>query len=235
MVSQVPLPLSAPTHASFENFFPGEGAEPIITQLQSLQGEHAPRLLYLWGGEGGGKSHLLNAACARLEQQGVQPLYLPLKLLLQYPPERAQELLAGCPDGGVVVADDLHLVVGERHWEEALFHHLNEAKDRQQRLLLSGRQPLAELLIRLPDLRSRLAEAVTWQLQPLTDQQKWRVLQQRAEARGMVIRDELVAFLINRIPRDFHTLSALLERLDRETLAAQRKLTIPFVKQLLGL
>ncbi len=234
MVKQIPLSLSPQPHATFENFHIGSG-QSIVTQLQTLESATAPGLLYLWGGEGSGKTHLLNATCARLEQQGVAALYLPLKMFSRYPSQSAVSILEGSANYRVIVVDDVDAVAGDAHWEETLFHLLNQAKDCQQQVVISGRKPLAELKIALPDLRSRLGEAVVEQLQPLSSEEKWGVLQQRAEARGMEISDEVVHYLINRTPRDFHTLFALLDQLDQETLAAQRKITIPFVRELLGL
>lgn len=234
MGEQIPFSLSTQEHATFENFFAAAG-HPVLSLLQSLGGEDAPRLIYLWGAAGGGKSHLLSASCSRLEQQGVRTLYLPMKVLSQQPGKRALTLLEGLSIYSVVVLDDLDAVVGTPHWEETLFHLLNQTGDQQQQLVISGQMPVAELDIQLPDLRSRLGEAVSGQLQPLSAEEKWKVLQQRAEVRGMKISDEVAHFLMQRTARDFHALFALLERLDRETLAAQRKITIPFVKELLRL
>ncbi len=234
MSRQIPFPLSGQEHATFENFFATE-KQPLLSILKSLGSGEVPRLLYLWGGAGSGKSHLLHACCSRLEQQGVPALYLPLKLLSQQPSDRALTLLEGLSSYRVFVVDDLQQVVGERNWEEMLFHLLNQARDQQQVVVMSGRKPFAELGIGLPDLRSRLGEAVVEQLQPLSGEEKWSVLQQRAGARGMEISDEVVNYLIKRTPRDFHALFRLLDDLDQETLVAQRRITIPFVKELLDL
>ena len=234
MGEQIPFPLSRPEHATFDNFH-GVLARPVVSLLQRLGQQQAPHLLYLWGGEGIGKSHLLDACCHHLQQQGEPTLFLPLQQFSQYASESAMDLLAGTERYRLIVLDDLQSVAGDRHWEETLFHLLNQARDRGQSLLIAAAKPLSELGLQLPDLRSRLSEAVVEQLQSLSGEEKWQVVQQRAEARGMRISDEVVTFLINRTPRDFHALFELLEQLDHQTLAAQRKITIPFVKELLAL
>ncbi len=234
MTEQIPLSLSQREHATFDNFY-GAEERPAVVLLQQLISGNAPLLLYLWGGEGAGKSHLLHATCSGLEQQGERVLYLPLQSFAQYPPEAAAILLEGSKGCRLIVVEDLEQVVGNRDWEEQLFHLFNQARDRQQSLLVSAPQPLAELGVVLPDLRSRLGEAVIEYLPPLSGEEKWAVVQQRATERGMKIGDEVVHFLINRTPRDFHTLFELLDRLDQQTLAQQRKITIPFVKELLGI
>lgn len=160
--------------------------------------------------------------------------YLPLTLYRDQPIPPLS-LLEGLDQGGMILVDDVEAVAGEPKWEELLFHLLNQARDQQQSVVVTSQHPLSELAISLPDLRSRLGEAVSEYLQPLTAEEKWVVIQQRAHEQGMEIGDEVVNYLINRTSRDFDTLFTLLEQLDRETLAKQRKITIPFVKELLRL
>lgn len=234
MAEQLPLSLSSPEHATFENFC-AAASPSVVSLLQSLTRTEGPELLYLWGGEGVGKSHLLHASCNWLQQQGMQPLFLPLGTLSSYPAASAMSLLQGLERYAVVVLDDLERVVGSAPWEEMLFHLLNHARDHGQRVVVAAAAPLVELKLGLPDLRSRLGEAVVEQVEALSGEEKWVVLQQRAASRGMALSDEVVAFLMKRTPRDFYTLFQLLEQLDRQTLARQRKITIPFVKELLAL
>jgi DnaA family protein len=186
------------------------------------------QFIYLWGGEGSGKSHLSYATCDS------DSILIPLKTLQSIDAERGVDAIKGLESYQLIVLDDIDVVVGDRIWEEELFHLFNRVKDGGKRLLITASSPLSELQIVLPDLQSRLSEAVVEKLVALSDRDKWAVVQQRAAARGMKIGDEVVEFLINRTARDFHTLFTLLEKLDEQTLIAQRKITIPFVKKLLG-
>ena len=91
----------------------------------------------------------------------------------------------------------------------------------------------ADLAIELPDLRSRLAWGTVWYMPELTDPDKLAALQLHARHRGFTLPEEVGTYLMQRWPRDMHSLFALLDKLDHASLAAHRKLTIPFVRQFL--
>ncbi len=231
MGEQIPLSLSLPERATFENFH-GLSDRSHLAVLEEIGRGVGPHLLYLWGAEGAGKSHLLHAACNALDRSAPgQAIVLPLAALRR----EGVEMFEGVERHALVALDDLNAVVGDAAWEEALFHLLNRMRDIGHRVVITGQLPLSAMAIQLPDLRSRLGEGVVEHLAPLEDREKWQVLRQRAEERGMVISDEVAAFLMNRTARDFHALFALLDKLDQQTLIAQRRLTIPFVKELLSL
>ena len=82
-------------------------------------------------------------------------------------------------------------------------------------------------------MRTRLAWGLVYQLAPLADADKARHLKAAAARRGLALPDEVVAFLMSRLPRDLDSLNALLDRLDRHSLARQRPLTVPLVKEVL--
>ncbi len=233
MGEQIPFPLSEQEHASFENYHCNAPCAAVALLRNLPERGDSPYLLYLWGHEGVGKSHLLHATCHTQEQRGNRSCYLSLKTLSRQ--ASGHTLLEASPDCRLIALDDLDAVVSDRQWEEALFHLFNQARDNGQPMVVSGTSSPADLDITLPDLRSRLAEAVVEHLPPLSEEEKWAVLRQRAAQRGIQISDEVVHFLMNRTARDFNTLFRLLDQLDHQTLVEQRRITIPFVKQLLGL
>ncbi|HWV09432.1 MAG TPA: DnaA regulatory inactivator Hda, partial [Pseudomonas sp.] len=187
-------------------------------------------LIYLLGAEGVGCSHLLQAAFLLFEQRGEQAVYLPLRELSQYGPE----LLDNLEQCELVCLDGLDGVVGNAEWEEALFHLFNRLRDSGRRLLLAASHSPRELAVNLPDLKSRLTLALVFQLHELSDEDKLRALQLRASRRGLHMSDEVGRFILTRGERSMSALFELLERLDQASLQAQRKLTIPFLKETLG-
>ncbi|SVJ79973.1 Chromosomal replication initiator protein DnaA [Klebsiella pneumoniae] len=126
------------------------------------------------------------------------------------------------------------MLVGKREWEEGLFHLFNRLRDTGRRLLLAASKSPRELQVKLPDLKSRLTMALIFQLHGLSDEDKLRALQLRASRRGLHLTDEVGRFILNRGSRSMNSLFDLLEQLDRASLQAQRKLTIPFLKETLG-
>jgi DnaA-homolog protein len=173
---------------------------------------------------------LLQAACLRFEQRGEQAVYLPLAEVADYGPE----LLDGLEQSELVCLDDLDAVAGRADWEEALFHLFNRLRDAGKPLLLAAAVSPRELPVALPDLQSRLTLALVFQLHSLSDEDKLRALQLRASRRGLHLTDEVGRFILTRGERSMSALFELLERLDQASLQAQRKLTIPFLKETLG-
>jgi chromosomal replication initiation ATPase DnaA len=101
-------------------------------------------------------------------------------------------------------------------------------------VLLAARQPPAGVGIRLPDLASRFASSLVMQLQTPDDTELSEVLHVMADQRGLELGPGVAAFLLRRVRRDTHQLAVLMERLDAAALAAQRALTVPFVREVIG-
>lgn len=229
---QLPLGVRLRDDATFANYYPGANAAALgyVERLCEADAGWTESLIYLWGGEGVGRSHLLQAACLRFEQRGEQAVYLPLAEVVEYDPA----LLDNLERCELVCLDDLDAVVGRSDWEEALFHLFNRLRDSGRRLLLAASSSPRELPVQLADLQSRLTLALVFQLQSLSDEDKLRALQLRASRRGLHLSDEVGRFILTRGERSMSALFDLLERLDQASLQAQRKLTIPFLKETLG-
>jgi DnaA family protein len=130
--------------------------------------------------------------------------------------------------------DDLERVLGRRRWEEALFHAFNRLRDAGRRLVVAADVAPRQLEAILPDLASRLSWGTTYHLRSLDDTHCLAALQLRARARGLHLSDEVARYILHRGPRSMDALFDTLEVLDRASMSAQRKLTIPFVKQALS-
>lgn len=229
---QLPLGVRLRDDATFANYYPGANAAALgyVERLCEADAGWAESLIYLWGGAGVGRTHLLQAACLRFEQLGEPAVYLPLAELVAHGPN----MLDNLEQFELVCLDDLDAVAGLSDWEEALFHLFNRLRDSGRRLLLAASRSPRELPVKLADLQSRLTLALVFQLQSLSDEDKLRALQLRASRRGLHLSDEVGRFILTRGERSMSALFELLERLDQASLQAQRKLTIPFLKEILG-
>jgi len=229
---QLPLGMRVRDDATFANYYPGANAAALgyVERLCEPDAGWTESLIYLWGGNGVGRSHLLQAACRRVEQRGEPALYLPLAEGVKHGPA----LLDNLEQYALVCLDDLDAVAGQSEWEEALFHLFNRLRDSGRCLLLAASTSPRGLPVQLADLKSRLTLALVFQLQSLSDEDKLRALQLRASRRGLHLSDEVGRFILTRGERSMSTLFELLERLDEASLQAQRKLTIPFLKETLG-
>ena len=228
MSVQLPLHIGLRDSATFTNFYPADNAQ-VLAQLQQCASLDGERFVFIHGAIACGKTHLLQAVCHVASEQGRSVVYLPLAQRKEF----SVEMLEGLEHMDLLCIDDLDAIAGDTEWEEAIFHLYNRVRDGSARLIVAACNHPSAINVKLPDLQSRLVWGLLFMLQPLNEQQLTSALQLRAKGRGLELPDEVVAFLLKRCARDMNSLFDLLEKLDRESLVAQRKLTIPFVRQFL--
>jgi len=228
MPGQIPLHISLRDSATFANFLPAGNAQ-LLLQLVDAAALKGEQFIFLWGSAGTGKTHLLQSVCHALSANASTGVYLPLSHEGIRP-----EMLEGLESMPLIAIDDLQAVAGDREWETALFNLYNRVRDRGEgHLIVTGTANPQALDLSLPDLESRLMWGLVFQLQAMDDEQLSEALQLRAKGRGMDMPADVAAYILKRCSRDMHSLFDLLDKLDHESLVAQRKLTIPFVRQFL--
>jgi DnaA-homolog protein len=224
-MQQLPLRVRLRDSARFENFVADGNRE--VLELLAAPGARAPRVLWLWGRAGTGKTHLLQATCAAASERGLGAAYLDLAQA----PDSAH--LEGWESLDIVCLDGLDAVAADPAWNAALFRLYTLLQDGAGRLVVASNAPPASLPVVLPDLRSRLLAASVHHLSELDEPGQCAALQRRAAARGLELTDEAALYLVHRLPRDLHSLFGMLDELDQASLVAQRRLTIPFLRQAL--
>lgn len=227
---QLPLGLTLRESARFGSYFPGVNREAVAGLRLVAEGTGEPYIC-LVAPAGLGKSHLLQAACHRAAERQRTASYLPIKELVELTPD----LLAGQERQDLVCIDDVQALAGLAAWERGLFDLFNRVRERAGRLVVAANSRPDRTGFTLPDLASRLGWGVTYVLRPLPDEDVSRALVYRAAARGLLLPEETAAYLLKRIPRDLPSVFDLLDRLDEASMIEQRRLTIPFVKSVLGL
>ncbi len=223
--------------SSFDNFHDlrnREVLERIKTAVQRVAaaaahgGRGGFEQIFLWGESGCGKTHLLEAAARRMQEQDLAPAYVPLQLIPTFPPD----VLEGLDSSALVCLDDIHVVGGNRQWESALLHLYERTRTAGGLMLVTATANPAYLGTVLPDLATRFGAGLVYQLQALTDDDKIAALCLRAGNRGLDMSEDVARYVLSRYPRDPHALFRLLDRIDQASLAAQRRLTIPFLRVL---
>ncbi len=204
--------LAPPLQPSFANFVVGRNAEALAALRALADGRAAERSLYLWGGAGSGRSHLL----AALEQHGAwrwQP---------DIDPERPG---IGVLEG-VESLDDAGQI--------ALFNRLNAVRaDARLASVVTGSSAPAQLALR-EDVRTRLGWGLVYQLHALSDEEKLAALQAHAHGRGVQVAEDLLPYLLTHLPRDMRSLTAALDALDAFALERKRALTVPLAREWLA-
>lgn len=226
---QLALDVRLADYAVFENYTAGPNAAAVSSLQRAAQGE-GPNPIWLWGPADTGRSHLLQASVAVAHGRGLATAYLPLRELRTL----SAEVLAGMAAFDLVAMDDLHCVVATAEWERALFGLYEGLVPRGGRLLLAADMPPGQAGFALADLASRMASSVVYRLQRLSDGEWLEALQRRARWRGFDLPEETGRYLLGRVERGAGALFRLLDRLDRAALLEQKRLTVPFVRKVLG-
>lgn len=185
--------------------------------------------LYICGVPGSGKTHLC-LAIAETIQQHTSVAYLNFNELRDTAEPNA---LMSLMHADVICCDDVEAIAGDNAWQEALFHAFNELRLQQKRLLIMAENPPAQSTITLADLRSRLATGLVFQLAMMDDDLKQQALILQAQSRGLILSEEVAQYLLRHYGRDMPSLINVLQTLDNASLQAQRRLTIPFVKEVM--
>jgi DnaA-homolog protein len=223
---QLPLSVRLRDRASFGSFLPGANAVQLA-QLESLALAPRPGLTWVCGPEASGKTHLLQALCARA---GGDAAYVPLPQLLDY----GAEALGEWHGKRWLCLDDVAAAIGSIGWERALFGAYLDCEERGASLVMAARAAPPQLPFLLADLASRCAAGQRLNLRPLDEEQQCAALQLRAGQRGVELPEEAARYLQRHLPRDLHSLFAVLEELDSAALTAQRRLTVPFIREVLA-
>ncbi len=224
-MSQLALPLSLADHAVFESFMPA-GNEALLAALKAAAEFEDRQGAWLWGSTATGKSHLLQAVCA---QAGDAAMYLPVGMLLEAGPV----VLDGLESRAILCLDDIQQAAGDAEWERALFRLYNALAERGHCLLVAADAAPRQAAFAMPDLESRLSRLPVYKVATLSDLELGEALKLRARHRGLELPDETARYLLRRSRRDMQSLYALLDTLDSASLIRQRRLTVPFVREVL--
>ena len=224
---QLSLDVQLADYAVFESFYEGENAAAVFALQRLLKVEQG--VVWLWGNQDAGKSHLLQALVAEAGINSISSAYLPLSDTTVHP-----GMLEGMGELELICIDDVQVVSANHDWEAALFRLYEESFQAGGRLVVAANVAPGGAGFILRDLESRLASGATFRLHALSDVDSVFALQKRAAWRGLNLPEETASYLLTRVNRSPSVLFALLDRLDKEALTAQRKLTVPFVREVLG-
>jgi DnaA family protein len=226
-MKQIALDLALASRPTLAGYHPGEANAAALQHLR-LWAESATRSpvpIYLWGGPGCGKTYLLRAARAALEDQGARVGWLDADADAQTPFD---------PRWDAVLLDGVERYDAARqhtafNW---FVNAVAPADGRARAVLAAGRWPPADLPLR-EDLRTRLGWGHVFELHPLSDAECRAVLTEAARERGLALPGEVLDFVLARFARDLGSLMQLLDALDRYALQTRRAITIPLVKDML--
>ncbi|HLJ37597.1 MAG TPA: DnaA regulatory inactivator Hda [Steroidobacteraceae bacterium] len=226
-MQQLPLGVRLPDRAVFASFLPGRNTEALAHARAVARGE-LRGVTWICGPAGSGKTHLLQAICAAASERS-RGGFVPLAQLADF----GGGVLDGLGELECLCIDDLDRVAGDAAWERRLFGLLRETEEAGGALVAAAAAPPALQRWALADLGSRLGAGAVFQLRPLDEAEQQAALELRAHLRGLELPEETWQWLRRRYPRDMRLLYQLLDTLDEASLAAQRRLTVPFIRDVL--
>jgi DnaA family protein len=228
-LDQVPFQFGNFQQDDFSSFLSGENQE-LLMLMNKISKKEEIHHLYIWGATGFGKTHLLQAACKQASESDLQVAYLPLKQLS----ELSSEMLHDLGELDLVCVDDIECVAGQIEWQQGLVWLYNELRDNEHSMIISSNVSATNIELEVDDLKSRLSWDQVLRIKEADDELKIQILKQKANARSFELSDEVIEYLIVRVDRNLGSLIDILDKIDHASLAAKRKITIPFVKDLIN-
>lgn len=214
-MTQLLLNIAPEWEPTLDNFVVGRNVELLSALRHSLAGKANERCFFLWGKEGSGKSHLLQAMMQHARALGQSAIYAHAAV-----PHIAQ----------VVAVDDVEAL--DDAAQIALFQLYNLVRESGGMLLVSGTAAPAHLSLR-DDLRTRLGWGLVYQIHALSEGEKTQALEQHAQARGLALPREVTQYLLRHGRRDLPALLALLYALDEHCLRLKRAPSVPLLKEVM--
>ncbi|MBT0586374.1 HdaA/DnaA family protein [Alteromonas oceanisediminis] len=242
-IEQLTLPISVPVSQQFESFVEGENSQ-LVTRAKMLLRQCIARSdcsdgpdvnqLFIHGGEGTGKSHLLFSLCHLANAESLPSFYLNMKDVVTL----STHVLEGLAYTPLLCVDDVHGISHDKGWQIALFDLINQrAEQRAGLTVFASRFPPTHKGGNgtLPDLQSRLSWGETYVLNPLNESAQIRLLEQLARLRGLRLTHQASLYIIHHCERSNKALVKLIERLDKRSLQEQKPLSINLIKRELGI
>jgi DnaA family protein len=222
---QLPLGFEPSELFTFESFVLGSNKVAVGLAQQAALGA-GEKQLYFWGASALGKSHLLQAMCNLAAKNKRTVCYLTRAEM----DTQASSVFDGLEQIDMICLDDVERWLQGDDWEMALFGLINRVRENNGSLIMASANPPDEAFVKLADLRSRLAWGPVFQLQGLSDTEKYQALRFRAQQSGLELPENVATYLMTRYPRDMFGLFERLAVLDKASMAMQRRLTIPLIK-----
>lgn len=216
-MQQLLLNISTHKPATLDTFVTGNNEELVHVLRQFALRTSNEHFAYIWGEAAVGKSHLLQALA----------LHSPARYI-----GADADLSAFEFDDGIslYLLDDCEKLAAEL--QIGAFNLFNQVRENKGFMVTAG-SVLPSLLPVRDDLKSRMSWGLVYCLHGLTDDEKIAALETSAKARGLALSQGVLPYLITHYRRDMHSLSVILDALDRYSLETQRAITLPLLLSLL--
>ncbi|HSD60618.1 MAG TPA: DnaA regulatory inactivator Hda [Burkholderiales bacterium] len=219
---QLLLDIAPDARPTLDGFVPGRNVELLAALRGILAGTERERFLYLWGAEGCGRTHLMQAMVEGFRERQLSAAWVQ--------PAQSGEIPPGLESLDCVALDDVERLGAEG--QVALFHLFNRLRDSGRGVLLAGGSAAPSRTGLREDLATRLAWGLVYQVHGLSDEEKAQALERHAAARGFALPREVTDWLLRHGRRDLPWLVAVVDALDRHSLQVKRPVTLPLLREI---
>lgn len=227
---------------TFDNFVVGKPNELAFAAARRVaESEHVPfNPLFLYGGVGLGKTHLMHAIAWHIRQRhpGRNVLYLTAeKFMYQFVRALRFKDTVAFKDQfrsvDVLMIDDFQFISGKESTQEEFFHTFNALIDRNRQVIISADKSPTDLQGVEERLRSRLGWGLVADIHPTTYELRLGILQSKAEKVGVDIPLKVLEFLAHKISSNVRELEGGMNRIVAHSTLVGREITLESTQEVL--
>ena len=227
---------------TFDNFIVGKPNELAYAAAQRVAQSEVVSFnpLFLYGGVGLGKTHLMHAVAWNIKKRNPKKnvVYLTAeKFMYQFIKALRFKNIMSFKEQfrsvDVLMIDDVQFIIGKDNTQEEFFHTFNTLIDKKRQIIISADKSPADLDGLEDRLKSRLGWGLVADIHPLTYELRLGILQAKAEQKSLQLKQEVMEFLANKITNNVREMEGALNRLAVHASIQDSEISVDLVKDVL--
>ena len=227
---------------TFDNFIVGKPNELAYAAAQRVAQSEVVSFnpLFLYGGVGLGKTHLMHAVAWNIKKRNPKKnvVYLTAeKFMYQFIKALRFKNIMSFKEQfrsvDVLMIDDVQFIIGKDNTQEEFFHTFNTLIDKKRQIIISADKSPADLDGLEDRLKSRLGWGLVADIHPLTYELRLGILQAKAEQKSLQLKQEVMEFLANKITNNVREMEGALNRLAVHASIQDSEISVELVKDVL--
>lgn len=227
---------------TFDNFIVGKPNELAYAAAQRVAQSEVVSFnpLFLYGGVGLGKTHLMHAVAWNIKKRNPKKnvVYLTAeKFMYQFIKALRFKNIMSFKEQfrsvDVLMIDDVQFIIGKDNTQEEFFHTFNTLIDKKRQIIISADKSPADLDGLEDRLKSRLGWGLVADIHPLTYELRLGIIQAKAEQKSLQLKQEVMEFLANKITNNVREMEGALNRLAIHASIQDSEISVDLVKDVL--
>jgi len=228
---------------TFDNFVVGNSNR--FAQSASLAVAEVPAYaynpLFLHGGVGLGKTHLMHAIGNYIKKNNPDATiffttaeHFTNELINSIKDNRNQEFRDKYRNIDVLLIDDIQFIAGKTNTEEEFFHTFNALHEANKQIVITSDRPPAEMKTLPERLKSRFGWGLVCEIHPPDYETRMAILRKKAQDDNVIISDEIIEFIAERVPSNIRELEGIFNRVVAYRSLLNKEITLDMVMEILS-